>query len=515
MTTQPHHLDPGPTAEERAAFDKARRSRDPRFDGRFFVGVHTTGIYCRPICPARTAAAKNVSYYPSAAAAAGAGLRPCLRCRPEAAPGTPAWQGTATTVRRALRLIDDGALDAADVDALAGRLGVGERHLRRLFDQHLGASPIRVATTRRLHFARRLLRETELRVADVAFAAGFGSVRRFNDAFRRAYGSTPTSLRRSGARAVGQGISLRLAYRPPFHFESLLRYLAPRAIAGVEEVSDGVYRRTLRFGECGAALAAASDAPAWLEVRQARDDALLVTLHGCAPGQILPVVRSVRGLFDLDADPREIARSLGADPILAPLLDRFPGIRAPGAVDPFETAVRVVLGQQVTVRGASTLTQRLVELAGQDDAVIEGTTLRRRFPGPTEMLTADLSELGVPGARIRALQALARAVEGGELDLSGVLPPEAVITQVQRVRGLGPWTAQVIALRCLREPDVFPETDLGLRQALARHGVEASGGDLPTAVQVREAAAAWSPWRSYAAMLLWAELASGDAAAED
>ena len=476
---------------ELKAFRRARRSRDARFDGRFFVGVHSTGIYCRPICPAPTAKERNVRYYASAAAAAVDGLRPCLRCRPEAAPGTPAWLGTATTVRRALRLIDEGALDDGDVERLATRLGVGERHLRRLFFKYLGATPIQVATTRRLHFARRLLIETDLKVTDVAFAAGFGSVRRFNSAFKLAYDTTPSSLRRGGGEATDEGMTLRLSYRPPYDFPRLLSYLEARAIPGVEVVST-TYRRTIRL-ENAPDLAAA----AWLEVADARGDALSLTLHGCPPTSILEVVRSVRRLFDLDADPAEIRSAFAGDPLLGPMVDADPGVRVPGAVDRFEAAIRVILGQQVTVRGATTLTGDLVRLCGSEvETGAEG--LQMRFPSPSALAGTALEALGIPRARIRALQLFAAEVAAGNIDLSSVENSEEVMRQTLQIPGLGPWTAQVVALRSVHDPDVFPSSDLGLRKAFTT-----MLGEKPSFRKIDDMAKAWSPWRSYAALLIW------------
>lgn len=468
---------------QRRAFSRARRSRDPRFDGCFFVGVETTGIYCRPICPAPIAKESNVRYYLSAAAAVSEGFRPCLRCRPEAAPGTPAWQGTATTVRRGLQLIGEGALDNDDVEGLATRLGIGERHLRRLFVEHLGASPLQIATTRRLHFARRLLVETELRITDIAFAAGFGSVRRFNAAFRKTYQEAPRELRRRGGSSADGGTTLRLAYRPPFDFPRLLAYLRPRAIPGVEWVGES-YARTLPVGD---------DRVVWLEVGQAKGDALQLTVHDASPEDILPTVRAVRRLFDLDADPGEIARSFAGDALLTELLAVDDGVRVPGAVDPFECAVRVLLGQQVTVKGATTLTGRLVERFG-GKTVCAGGRLTHVFPRAEALVEADLGGVGLPKARAQALHALARAVAEGSVDLSPLSDRAQTRRALEAVRGIGPWTADVIALRALHDPDVFPAGDLGLRRAAGAEVSEA---------QLRRRAEAWAPWRSYAALLLW------------
>ena len=345
---------------------RAVSARDSRFDGRFFTGVLTTGIYCRPICPARTPRRENVRFFPCAAAAEREGFRACRRCRPDSAPGTPAWAGTSATVARALRLISTGALDAAPVDALSSQLGVGERHLRRLFRDELGASPVEVAATRRVHFARRLLAETRLPVAAIAFSAGFGSVRRFNEAFREAFGCAPGALR-SGKAGAGAGtvarpkvgprgrLSLLLPYQAPYRWNDLLAFLAPRAVPGVESVEGGVYRRSFSGG----------DRPGVLEVgHAARAQALRLRVPEVGAGELLALATRVRRLFDVDADVATIARHLSLDPALARDVRRAPGMRVPGCWDPFEIGVRAILGQQVTIAAATTLTGRLVTAYG-------------------------------------------------------------------------------------------------------------------------------------------------------
>jgi AraC family transcriptional regulator of adaptative response / DNA-3-methyladenine glycosylase II len=335
---------------------RALASRDPRFDGRFFVGVRTTGVYCRPICPARTPLRRNVSFFTCAAAAEEAGFRPCRRCRPETAPGTPAWVGSSTTVTRALRLIAAGGLDAEGVDGLAEQLGVGARQVRRLFAEHLGASPLAVARTRRVHFARRLIDETELPMSQVALASGFASIRQFNHSIRSCFGRSPSSLR-GGSRATpsrggSEELTLRVAYRAPFDWGALLDFLALRAIPGVERVEAGVYERSILLG----------GEPTRLRISAPGDGApLVVRLRAAGDAALLPVVDRVRHLFDLCADPHRIATDLGRDRVLARCIARLPGLRVPGAWDGYELAVRAILGQQVTVRGASTLAGRLVE----------------------------------------------------------------------------------------------------------------------------------------------------------
>src|SRR5215470_8845052 len=353
----------GPVNLDRDVCYRALQARDPRFDGRLFVGVRTTGIYCRPICPARTPKLENVLFYASAAAAQEAGFRPCLRCRPESSPDLAAWGGTSSTVSRALALIADGALDGDDahVERLALRIGIGERQLRRLFRKHLGASPIAVAQTRRVLFAKQLLHETRMRMVDVAFAAGFGSLRRFNETFRRLYSRSPSTLRHSRSRAaVGgrdrSGITLTLSYAAPYDWPAIIGFLAARAIPGIEVVEPERYRRTIEVDGCQGTI----------EVTRVRGrDALAATIR-CADVQTLPaIVRRIRRVFDLDADVGTITAHLAKDPRLAPLVAARPGLRMPGAWDGFEMAVRAVLGQQITVTAARRLAGKLVAAHGQ------------------------------------------------------------------------------------------------------------------------------------------------------
>lgn len=473
---------------------RALSSRDSRFDGRFFTGVVTTSIYCRPVCPARTPHRRNVHFYPSAAAAAAEGFRPCRRCRPEAAPGTPARAGTSAAVARALRLIGDGALDEDGVGRLAARVGLGERQLRRLFAQHVGASPLAVAATRRAHLAKKLLDETDLPVTQVAFAAGYASVRRFNAAVLAAFHASPRelrALRQRGARpgdSDGGHVDLRLAYRPPLRWRALLGFLAPRALPGVEEVREaegGVYRRVVCVG----------DDAGVVEVRNAGDERHLVLrvpahlTHGIAG-----LTARARRLFDLDADPAAIRAHLRRDAGLRPFVR--PGLRVPGAWDGFEVAVRAILGQQVTVAGATTLAGRLVETFGSPVEGADGA-LRRRFPEPATLAGADLRGIGLPATRAGAIATLAEAVAAERLVLAPHADPESTCAGLLALSGVGPWTAAYVALRALGDPDAFPASDLGLRRGLA------DGGPLPSAAQLEARAEAWRPWRGYAALALW------------
>jgi AraC family transcriptional regulator, regulatory protein of adaptative response / DNA-3-methyladenine glycosylase II len=479
---------------------RALRTRDPRFDGRFFTGVASTGVYCRPVCPARTPKLANCRFFDRAAAAQEAGFRPCLRCRPEAAPGSPPWQGTSTTVARALRLIAAGAPNGGGVPELAARLGVGERHLRRLFDQYVGVSPLAVVQTQRILFAKQLLHETSMPMREVARAAGFASVRRFNDALRGTYGRAPRELRRErGDAAVQPGaLSLVQSFRPPYDWDALLGFLAARAIPGVETVADGVYRRSVQLHR-GAGL---------LEVRRApHGHALEVQLHGTlAAGELLPLVARLRNLFDLCADPLPIASHFAADPALRRLVRRRPGLRVPGAWDGFELAVRAVLGQQVSVRAARTLAGRLAAQYGAALAP-EAAPLERLFPAAAQLAEADLGRIGLTRARAATLRALALVVARGDMLLDPTGDPEATRAALLQIRGIGAWTAEYIALRALRDPDAFPAADLGLRQSYARQASARPGAPARAASPslLTRAAEAWRPWRAYAAIHLWTE----------
>jgi AraC family transcriptional regulator of adaptative response / DNA-3-methyladenine glycosylase II len=463
----------------------ARLSRDPRFDGKFFIAVRTTRIFCRPVCPARSPKEENIDYYPSAAAALQAGFRPCLRCRPESW-GTPAWDGTSTTVARALRLIEAGALDGdsagSRVDALAERLGIGSRHLRRLFLQHLGATPIAVAQAQRLLSAKKLIDETQLPLATIAIASHYGSVRRFNAAFRSTYGRSPRDLRRGNKRASTSGpCTLQLRFRPPYDYEALLGFLAKRAIAGVEYVRGDVYRRTFVL----------DGRPGWLEVQPHVSHALTLRVDSVGPARLLHVVSRVRRMFDLDADPFPIHSSLKRDPLLARCIKARPGLRVAGAWDGFELGVRAILGQQVSVAGASTLTARLAARFGHP-APFQIDGLARTFPAAEELVDADLA-IGIPATRAEAIREFARAVASGLLLFDGSHDAATCVGRLCAIRGLGPWTAQYIALRALSDPDAFPAGDLVLLRAAG----------MKTTKELERHAERWRPWRAYAAMHIW------------
>jgi len=486
---------------DRSACYRALECRDPRFDGLMFVGVTSTGIYCRPVCPARTPKFENCRFFGSAAAAQEAGFRPCLRCRPETAPDLASWRGTSNTVSRALALISDGALDADEggVESLAERLGVGGRQLRRLFMQHLGASPIAVAQTRRVLFAKQLIHETQMSMAQVALAAGFGSVRRFNEVFRNLFRRPPAALRRKTPMHQ-VGVTLRLRYRPPYDWDSMLGYLKLRSIEGVELVENGTYRRSFELDSIIGSVSVAH-----LEEAQC----LSVTIRSPKMDCLPLVVARVRRLFDLGADIETITSHLSRDPLLAPLIAQRPGLRAPGGWDGFELAVRAILGQQVSLAAARQLGGRLVGLGGRrgSDALRGDHDVSHVFPTAEWLAAADLSSLGMPDGRRTALKALAKAAMANPDLFRPFGTIEEAIERLRSIRGVGEWTAQYIALRALRETDAFPASDLGLLR-----GAAAIAGSRTTPAGLLRRAEPWRPWRAYAAQHLWAAGSAGSPA---
>lgn len=454
---------------------QALSARDRRFDGKFFTAVTSTGIYCRTVCPARPPLKKNIRFYACAAAAEAGGFRPCKRCRPDTAPGSPAWMGTSNTVHRALRLISDGALADGDVEALAARLGVGGRHLRRLFQDELGAPPLAIAHVERLHFARKLIEETNLPLADIAFHAGFQSIRRFNDALKVALGKPPSELRKSRKIVFDDDwLTLHLPYAEPYDWDGILAFLTPRAIAGVETIAPDCYRRNF----------ATVDGTGQLEVRNLpRKRRLELRLTRVAPAALQSLVKKVRRLFDVDTEPLRIAAHLSTDKLLGPLVAARPGLRVPGAFDAFELMVRAVLGQQVTVAGATTLAGRLVAKWGRNGL----------FPTPTAMAGADLAFIGLPAKRAETLRGVARQFAANPNFLAEAADLEDAVEKMVALNGIGPWTAHYVAMRALAEPDAFPASDLGLMKAAG----------IMDHKKLEQRAEAWRPWRAYAAMHLW------------
>lgn len=498
---------------------RALIARDSRFDGVFFIGVTSTRVYCRPVCRAPKPRPERCRYFTCAAAAERRGFRPCLRCRPELAPGIAHVTGkgavasidaVAQLARDAAQRIAAGALDECGVEQLATELGFSARHLRRAVERELGATPVQLATTRRLLTAKQLLSETDLAITRVAFASGFRSLRRFNSLFRSHYRLAPSDLRlrarpprRDGAPAIRNTISLSLAYRPPYAWAPIRDYLLARATPGLEAVTqDGRYWRSVRIhGHRG--FFAVGSAPGLPQ------DTLRLDISVPLLPALIPLLTRIRDLFDLDADPHAMVSHFGPDLVLGPLVTRRPGLRVAGTVDRFDLALRTVLGQQVTVRGASTLAGRLVRLVGEplaETPVLEdgGPVPITHLPVTAERL-ADASEssiagIGLPRSRAASVAGLARAAAGGDLPeladdaLRG--DPTTFIHRLTAISGIGPWTAAYIAMRALHWPDAFPESDLGLRKAM--------GGLTPA--KLRAAAEAWRPWRAYAAQHLWASL---------
>jgi AraC family transcriptional regulator of adaptative response / DNA-3-methyladenine glycosylase II len=464
---------------------RARLSRDARFDGKFFIAVLSTRIYCRPICPARTCKESNVRYYPTAAAAAEAGFRPCLRCRPESSPGTPAWLGTSTTVSRALRLIAETGLEEGGVEGLAQKLGVGSRHLRRLFLRHLGATPIAVAQTRRLHFAKKLIDETRLPMNQIALASGFGCVRRFNADIRKCYHRTPTQIRRLARQKEIQAANqyvFRIDFRPPYHWQGMLDFLAPRCTPGVETVEGDRYRRTICLnGRDG-----------YFEVSIDHERHMLIScIEFGDPQMLFLIVERIRGMFDVNADWASISETLGNDPAFSEKLRTDPGLRIPGCWDAFELATRAILGQQVTVKGATTLAGRLASEFGKPFRGPKGLT--HLFPQPEVLAEAKLANVGLTAARAETIRSLARAVCDGKINFTGIVDSETFLRRLCDIPGIGSWTAQYVAMRALGEPDAFPASDLGLLRAM----------NLRCTDELERRSELWRPWRSYAAMYLW------------
>lgn len=479
------------------ACERARLARDARFDGLFFTAVVSTGIYCRPVCPAPAPKPANVRYYETAASAAAAGFRPCLRCRPEAAPGSPLHHAKSELVSGALRLIEQGALDRGSLAQLACRVGVGERHLRRVFADELGASPLQVAATRRLLFAKQLLWETDLPIADIAEAAGFASLRRFNAAFVATYGKPPRQIRRAhvdersmggGDGAPGSGtVTLRLPFRAPYDFLHLLEFHMRRSIPGVEIADASGYRRSFLL----------DGSPGWFSVAPiSGQDALALRVHHSGNHALATIAARVRRMFDVDADPRALAAAFRGSDLLGPLIRRWPGQRVPGAWDGFEIAVRAVLGQQVSVAAARTLAARVAATYGtafEDGARVGLDVL---FPAPDVLVDAPLEQQGITRSRAACIRGLARALLDGRIQFGIEQPLATFERDLVALPGIGPWTAHYIAMRALAQPDAFPAADLILRRS-------AGQGRVLATKELERLSMDWRPWRAYAVMLLW------------
>jgi AraC family transcriptional regulator of adaptative response / DNA-3-methyladenine glycosylase II len=486
------------------------------------------------VCKVKIPLAKNVDFYGSAAAAQEAGFRPCLRCRPESAPGTPAWKGTSTTVNRALRLISEGALDSGSIGALSDRLGITPRHLSRLFSQHIGVAPKAVAQTRRLQIAKKLLDETPFSITDIALLSGYRSVRRFNDHFKQVYARSPSSLRQKPLRQkplrqkplrqktvkpdsdiVEEGFNLRLSYRPPFDFKGILNFLKVRAVPGVEFIDAAHYRRVIKTQQGTGLLAVGLDEVA----RQ-----LTVQVTGILPDELVPLLEKVKRIFDLDADPIEINDVIGADRRMRKILAENPGQRVPGCWDPYEIAVRAIVGQQVSVKGATTVMGRIAAIYGlknldgigrQDvdlnaidsagarapDNKLVKNALGISFPRPEDLSDLDVTSLSMPTRRAQAIKDMSRAVVDGDVSFDTSVSLDELKLSLINIKGIGPWTAEYIAMRAVNDPNAFLHSDLVLlKVAAAQFSI-----DKPD--QLLELSKAWQPWRAYAGMHLWRQAA--------
>lgn len=458
-------------------------TRDPRFDGVFFVGVSTTRIYCRNVCTSKTPRRENCTFYPSAAAAEQTGFRPCLHCRPELAPGNARIDAVGRLAAAVASRIEDGILTDRCLENLAGELGVSERHVRRVVQREFGVSPIELVQTHRLLLAKRLLTDTNLPVADVAYASGFGSLRRFNALFKERYRLNPTQLRKTQAFVSQDTLVCEVAYRPPLDWEALLKFLAARAVVGTETIAGDRYLRTVAFGR----------QQGWIAVEPSKGKyTLQVKLSTSLVTVLLPTLARVKSLFDLAAEPQQIAAHLGS------LAIHHPGLRVPGAFDGFEVAVRAILGQQVSIKAAATLMGRFVSTFGEPIAT-PFTTLTHLTPTAERVAQAELvtvAALGIPAARAKSILTLAKAITESKITLTTGQDVDQTIAQLQKLPGIGEWTAQYIAMRVLAYPDAFLHTDLGIRKAL--------GEDNPK--RILQIASAWQPWRAYAVMHLWKTL---------
>lgn len=481
---------------QKQCYYRALAAKDSRFDGVFFTGVKTTGVYCRPVCGVKTPRESSCEFFSSAAAAEAAGFRPCLRCRPELAPYA-LQQNLAHAI---WQRIADGALNETDIENFSHQVGLSSRQLRRVMLQEFGVTPVELAQTQRLLFAKKLLQETGLGMAEVAFAAGFGSVRRFNALFSERYQMAPGSIRRAADHG-GEGVSLKLAYRPPYAWDAVITYLAGRAMPGLEAVIDEkegkAYVRSVQM----------DGLEGWLKVAHlpAKQQLSLQVSPSLTP-VLMPLMARVRQQFDLEANPAVIQSHLEADPLLATQIQHTPGMRVPGAFDSFELAIRAVLGQQVSVAGATTVAGRLVQRFGQAVST-PFAAVSHHFPSPQTIVGLSIDQLagiGIPGARAATLQHIARFAMDGGLKRELAASSDEMVSKLKTVRGIGEWTAQYIAMRALRFSDAFPAGDLGLQKAAAQLAIPPA--ERLTEKQLLQLAQPWAPWRAYAALLLWQSL---------
>lgn len=461
---------------DKEEFYRAHLARDPRFDGQFFVAVKTTMIYCRPICPARKAHLKNLDFFIHAVQAEEAGFRPCLRCRPETAPGSTAWMGTSAIIQRAIRLMDSFVAEELSISELAAKLGVGERWLRELFQQQVGVSPSAILMSKKLDIARNLLDQSTLPITEIAFSSGFQSIRRFNDAFKTRFQKTPSAFRK--APLLKAGLRLQLSYRSPYAWDKMMLFLNNRALPQMEWVDDDSYQRLITYG----------DIRGWFKAQHTQDGRIQVEFKLNKNIHILEFVARLKNIFDLDCDPMVIENSLKQDTKLAPFLNQYRGLRIPGCWDGFELAVRAIIGQKISVKAARTVLSRLVENCGERQSLDESIKLTHFFPTPENILAADLSQLGLTKSKLATLKELAFQIMNKSLILDGTENFEEVCQKLLAIKGIGQWTVEYIAMRALRNPNAFPATDLELRKKISRLQLDPEK---------------WAPWRAYGAIFLW------------
>lgn len=464
-------------------YSKARFSRDKRFDGMFFIAVHTTKIFCRPICPANPPKEKNVSYYISAAAALDAGYRPCLRCRPETAPGSPVWKGTETTVDRALNLIRNGFLNDKSVEDLSDYLGISTRHLRRLFQDHLGTTPIKVAQSNRLFFAKQLIMESNLPITEIAFASGFKSVRRLNAVFKKLFDRSPSEMRKR-EKHLDSGLKISLPYRLPYNFKHMLSFFKDRCIDGVEDVSDTFYKRHIRLNETFGSICVS---------QSQRGNALELDLKLNKLDDLFYIVQNVKRMFDLDTNIEAVYSHLKNSSAL-PELFKEP-FHLPGSWDLFEFSIRAILGQQISVKAATTLATRIADRYGKK--VDLNSTLLQCFPNASELAEASFSDIGLTKTRTQTLIDFVKAVNNKDVLLTFTTRRKDLLKQLVAIKGIGYWTAHYISMRGLSDPDAFPDTDLGVIKAFKKYTPDVTQGG------VKALSEQWKPWRSYATLSLW------------
>ena len=461
---------------EQYEFYRAHLSRDPRFDGKFFVAVKTTMIYCRPICPARKAKLNNLEFFIHIVQAEQAGYRPCLRCRPETAPGSAAWIGTSIIIQRALRMMDLFSIEELSIKSLSIKLGIGERWLRECFQTQVGVSPLRILMSKKLDTARNLLDQSSLSITDIAFSSGFQSLRRFNDAFKSRFKKSPSEFRKNPIAEKSQ--CLQLSYRPPYAWSEIINFFGNRSIANMELIEENAYQRLITYGGMRG----------WFKVKPIENNKIEVEFKFNKVSNIVEFVARLKQIFDLDCDPMAIENSLSEDEKLRPLLEQYKGLRIPGCWDGFELAVRAIIGQKISVKAARTILGRIVDVCGEKQTFDSSLQLQKFFPTAENILTADLTAIGLTQSKIATLKNLAQEVYNKTLVLDGTADFDETCRKLYSIKGIGLWTVEYIAMRALRNPNGFPTTDLDLQKKISQLTLDPQK---------------WCPWRSYAAMLLW------------